>query len=55
MTDGDFWRMEMRIKDAMNQRQNEYCKWTKAQYAIRIVIICGLAFYIVNEIFKLVK
>lgn len=54
MTNGEFMWMEQRIKDHIDRRTSNNCKWSKTQWAIRIAIVCGLTFYVVNEIYKLV-
>lgn len=57
MTDGDFHRMENRIKDAFkaDRSSNGNNGWSPLQWIVQLIIMCGLIIYCANEIFKVWK
>lgn len=57
MTDGDFHRMEERLKDAFrgDRGSNGNNGWSPLQWTVQLIIMCGLIIYCANEIFKVWK
>lgn len=56
MTDGDFMRMEQRIKESYNRSNiiKDY-KWSKLQYGITITIAVGIIALVVIEAIRLIE